>query len=246
MDIRRIVFLLREYFFPSGCALCGRFLIGAGECWYGLCEDCMEALKEEGPGGKDRCDCCGRPLVSEQGRCMQCRRGEVPCFDRIVTLYPYRGRYRRLLGAYKFGKNLSLGHFLAERIGETLTWVLDLYRGEAAAPALVPVPPRPGKLKKTGWDQVEYLTGLLEKGGASPLPLVRRCLRRLPSRVQKELDREHRRKNLQGKIMVRDGAPETAILLDDVITTGSTMDVCAAALKAGGAKRVLGICLFYD
>ena len=245
MNIQRIVFPLRDCFFPSGCALCGRSLVGAGEWWYGLCEDCTETLKKEGPGGKEHCDRCGRPLVSERGRCMQCRRGKVPGFDRIVTLYPYRGSYRKLLGAYKFGKNLSLGHFLAERIGETLTRILDPYRGEGAAPALVPVPPRPGKRKKTGWDQVEYLTGLLEKGGTAS-PLVRRCLRRLPSQAQKELDREHRKKNLLGKIVVRGRAPETAILLDDVITTGSTMDACAAALKAGGAKRVLGICLFYD
>jgi predicted amidophosphoribosyltransferase len=194
---------------------------------------------------------------------MPCRREEAPRFDRIATRYPYHGKYRKLLGAYKFGKNLPLGHFFAERIGEILTGLPDLCREKAAAPdpaeglplpvvpdtgpaapALVPVPPRPGKRKKTGWDQVEYLTRLLEKGGAA-VPPVCRCLRRLPSRVQKELGREQRRQNLRGKIVVRAGVPETAILLDDVVTTGSTMNACAAALKAGGARKVLGICLFY-
>jgi ComF family protein len=239
MNTDRIIFLLREYFFPSGCALCGSPLAGAGECWYGLCENCAEALKKSGPRGGDRCDCCGRPLVSELGRCMQCRNGDPRDFDRIIGLYPYRGVYRGLLGAYKFGRNLALGHFFAERIGETLAQIPDLRR-----PALVPVPPRPGKLHRTGWDQVEYLARLLEKKG-EPFPPVRRCLRRLPSGVQKELGREQRRHNLRGKIAVRKGAPETAILLDDVVTTGSTMDACAAALKAEGAQKVLGICLFY-
>jgi predicted amidophosphoribosyltransferase len=40
--------------------------------------------------------------------------------------------------------------------------------------------------------------------------------------------------------------PKTAILIDDVMTTGSTMDICASVLKAGGAERVYGVCLFYD
>ncbi|MDR1900516.1 MAG: ComF family protein [Treponema sp.] len=257
MNIRRIVSLLREYCFPSGCALCGGNLVGADECWYGICEPCAKRLR--GDRG-DRCDRCGRPLISEQGRCMSCRNGETRSFDRIVTLYPYRGACRKLLGAYKFGRHPALGHFFAERIRETLEEFPDLRSGEEPL-TLVPVPPRPGKVKKTGWDPVEHLAGLLEQGEAPPkrrsperrsperhsppIPL-RRCLKRLPSQSQKELDREHRRRNLLGKIVLRKKPPPAAVLLDDVITTGSTMDACAAALKAGGTQRVLGICLFYD
>jgi ComF family protein len=245
VDTGRIAFLLREYFFPSGCALCGGTLSGAEECRYGLCEGCREDLERRREDG-DRCDCCGRPLVSERGRCARCRDGEAPRLDGIVTLYPYRGKYRKLLGAYKFGGNPAPGRFLAEKIRETLARLPELRPGGEGGPVLVPVPPRPGKIGKTGWDQVEYLAKLLGGGGKGAPPLtVRRCLRRLPSRAQKELDREQRRRNLQGKILVRAGAPETAVLLDDIITTGSTMDACAAALRAGGARRVLGICLFY-
>jgi ComF family protein len=248
MKAERIIFLLREYCFPSGCALCGKNLSGTEECWYGLCENCIKVLEKNSLGDKDRgdrCDRCGRPLVSERGRCMQCRNGEAPCFDRIVTLYPYRGMYRKLLGAYKFGGNLALGHFFAERIRETLARIPEFRDGGEAGPVLVPVPPRPGKIHSAGWDQMEYLAGLLEKRGGPPLP-VSRCLRRLPTETQKKLDREQRRQNLRGKIVARTGAPETAILLDDVITTGSTMDACAAALRTGGAGKVLGICLFYS
>ncbi|MDR2134220.1 MAG: hypothetical protein LBP27_03865, partial [Treponema sp.] len=134
--------------------------------------------------------------------------------------------------------------------------------------AIVPVPPRPGKIKKTGWDQIEYLAALLEKppaekgsrkkrpepgagdanlraGSRLSLP-VRRCLKRLPSKSQKELNREDRGTNLKGRVIPGAAAPETAVLVDDVITTGSTMDACAEALKSGGAKKVYGICLFYD
>jgi predicted amidophosphoribosyltransferase len=102
------------------------------------------------------------------------------------------------------------------------------------------VPPRPGKIKKTGWDQIEYLAALLEKLS------IRRCLKRLPSKSQKELNRENRISNLKGRIILTGTPPETAVLIDDVITTGSTMDTCAEVLKTGGAKRVYGICLFYS
>jgi ComF family protein len=161
--------------------------------------------------------------------------------DRGILLFPYTGKYRRLLGAYKFGKTLGLGHFFAEQIRDVLKNRGDFFQGAAA---LVPVPPRPGKLRKNGWDQVEYLAKLLEKG-AGALPVCR-CLRRLPSRNQKTLNREDRKINLQGRIVPIRKAPLQAIILDDVCTTGSTLDACAGALKAGGAEKVYGLCLFYD
>ena len=105
----------------------------------------------------------------------------------------------------------------------------------------VPVPPRAGKIKKTGWDQIIYLAKLMEK----TYP-VQYCLTRMPSLSQKELNREDRLHNLKGRIIVSKLVPQNAVLFDDVYTTGATMEACAAALKAQGTKTVYGICLFYD
>jgi ComF family protein len=162
--------------------------------------------------------------------------------DRVTVIFPYTGQYRKLLGAYKFGKNPALGHFLEEKIQTAIGRLADPGPLPSPATVLCPVPPRPGKIRKTGWDQVEYLAKLLER---DKLP-VRRCLKRLPSRSQKTLDREHRLTNLKGRFIAVKKIPREVILFDDVITTGATLEACAAALKAAGAERVYGIALFYD
>jgi predicted amidophosphoribosyltransferase len=127
----------------------------------------------------------------------------------------------------------------------------------------VPVPPRPGKIRRTGWDQAVSLAGrldLLYRRNRSRLPLrmppaseasypclpVCRCLKRLPSKTQKELNREERKRNLKGRIIRIKEVPRRVLLFDDVITTGSTLDACAEILKEGGAERVYAVSLFYD
>jgi ComF family protein len=239
---RSMLFFLREYFFPSGCALCGAALVTTGEAWYGLCESCRSGIVSDRAGAARRCDRCGKPLVSEQGRCLPCRSAGETAFDRLFALFPYTGKYRRLLRAYKFGKNLALGNFLAEQIPEALRKLGAGGPGFQEA-VMVPVPPRPGKIRETGWDQVEYLAAVLEHTRILP---VARCLRRLSSRVQKELGQADRKINLRGRIVLKNRPPETVVLIDDVLTTGSTMEVCAGALKAGGAEQIRGICLFYN
>ena len=242
--ILRPAFFLREYFFPFGCSVCGTNLVGAGESWYGLCEECRAAVELEFSHGLagGTCDRCGRPLVSEHGSCLSCRAaGPSDAPDRTVVLFPYAGRYRNLLRAYKFGKNLAAGNFFAEKMLEVLG------SGEFPGAAVVPVPPRPGRVRETGWDQVEYLARLLEgRPGGNGGVKVSRCLRRLKSESQKELGREGRKTNLRRRIVAASRPPETAVVIDDVMTTGSTLAACAAALREAGTKTVFGLCLFWD
>ena len=241
--ICQTLFSLREYFFPTGCGGCGEALVSPPDAYYGLCGDCRAFFTARAAGEK-RCGICGKPIISEKDICLSCREKETSAngaynewIVKLRVLFPYTGKFRSVLGAYKFGKSPAVGNFLAG----CLTRALEDFGPEVLEEAAwVPVPPRPGKIRKQGWDQVEYLAG---KVGLLP---VCRCLKRLPSRSQKELNRQERGVNLKGRILCKRPPPKTAILFDDVITTGATLNACAKALLEGGAGRVYGVCLFYD
>ena len=210
-------------------------LCSPSDAYYGLCGECR-AFADAALAGESRCEVCGKHLISERQTCLSCRQTGKSPFVKLRALFPYTGKFRAMLAAYKFGKSLGVGNFLAQRLSSSLD---DLERA-----VWVPVPPRPGKIKSQGWDQVEYLAGLLEK--RHKRLGVCRCLKRLPSRTQKGLNREQRGSNLKGRIIRTRQPPETAVLFDDVITTGATLNACAQALLEGGTERVYGVCLFYD
>ena len=232
---KKLFLTIKDFLFPSACALCEKSLINEEEIGLGLCADCKDTLKI---ADTNKCAVCGKPLVSEIDTCLICRNNTQRSFERLWTLYPYTGKYRKLLTAYKFNKRLSIADFFSQK-------ALDLINSEPLLQeaVIVPVPPRPGKIKHSGWDQVEYLVKVIEKHSGKN---ASRVLKRRKSKVQKELNRSERLENLKGRIYTKDSAPETVIIIDDVITTGSTMEVCAQVLKEAGAKRVYGLCLFYD
>jgi len=256
---------LKEYLFPSGCGVCGEALFDPKDAWFGLCADCRSYLSSAFRGEK-HCGMCGRPLISEKETCLSCRQNGAADTglynERIVklkTLFPYSGKFRIMLGSYKFKKSLRVGNFLVKCLASAIENLVEsslIHNSHLTGPdpekpveaALVPVPPRPGKLKSQGWDQIELLAALLEKehkrsGHGIP---VCRCLKRLPSKSQKDLNREDRKNNLSKRIICTKMPPETAIIIDDVVTTGATLDACAAALLEKGAVRVYAACLFYD
>jgi len=234
--INKILLWGKNCLFPEDCALCESVLISLPETRLGLCEDCLTSITTNETDKK--CSVCGKPLISEIDTCLSCR-GAQHSYDRLWTIFPYTGKYRKILAAYKFEKKLPLADYFAEKIAEVVKNEPLLKNA-----VIVPVPPRPWKVRTTGWDQVERLVKRLEK--FLPNMTVSRCLKRGKSKVQKELNRNDRLNNLKGRILINGKAPDTALVIDDVITTGATIEVCSAVLKDNGTQKVYGLCVFYD
>ena len=239
----RLCSLAREYLFPQGCAVCHRPLIQQDEAWYGICADCQLLFDVD---REDRCDSCGRPLISEVHRCLDCRSRNNTVIDGAVSLFHYSGHGRRLLEAYKFHGYYAAGNFLAEKARAGLECFLSPVPEGAV---LTPVPPRPGKARQEGWDQTDYAARRVDKDRKKRkkegLPVLYPCLKRLSAARQKRLSFADRLVNLAGKIQVTRVVPSTVILFDDVITTVATLLACAEALKRAGAECVYTLTLFY-
>lgn len=112
------------------------------------------------------------------------------------------------------------------------------------AAAIVPVPPRKGKIRKNGWDQIEELCSFLEKRYGLK---VFRLLERNTSGQQKKLSRQQRLESIKTAYSLKPGIfklPQSVCLIDDVCTTGSTLESCAEILKKAGVQKVNAVTLF--
>lgn len=187
------------------------------------------------------CSKCGRPLVSEKGVCCSCASTPwMSAMDRIIPLFPYDGGGQRLLTSWKIDGCRGLSAIFASVIDKNLSTIPDI----KLHATIVPVPPRPGKIRSKGWDQIEELSRILENKHHVK---IERILQRTAREQQKSLGREARLHNMKGNISCLNvKAPETAIIIDDLMTTGATLESCAEALKNAGSRVVYGLTLFHD
>ena len=227
---------------PEHCALCGCSLAGRrspGAPSVPLCSRCFDAagkaLLKNCSCGFGFCGTCGYPLTSENRFCLSCREDEH-LFDSAEGLFLYRGTGMKLIRAYKFNKCRELAGFFAMLAEEA-------YCRRYAGSVIVPVPARPSAKRRRGWDQIEEICRRLDRTIA-----VSRCLRRDNGAAQKSLNFAERKRNLKGSIHFKSPleAPSSVLLLDDVITTGSTFDYCAETLKNAGAKTVRCLAIAID
>ncbi len=224
-----------DLIYPPGCMVCGRD-VDAKE-W--ICQACDESL----PRLTGRlCKRCSLPLEGHfvgPFECPNCR-DHIPAFETAVSAMRARGAVRELIHRFKYDSASSLAVPLGQWLREALLdGRLELIHPETL---LVPVPLHPVRIRERGYNQSELLAREISR--AEGLHLANILERTRATRTQTALDRREREENLDGAFRLRSGAnvrDREILLVDDVLTTGSTIDACAKVLKSAGAYRVRAV-----
>lgn len=190
-----------------------------------VCRACERDL--ERPAGE--CERCASPLAPG-GRCIACR-GRRLAFDAALARYDYRFPLDRLVQRFKYGGDLAVGRWLAERLAERAA--------SMPRPDLLVAPPLgAARLRERGFNQALEIARVV--GRRLRLAVDAHAIeRRRDTPPQARLDRRARQANLRGVFeCVRDLDGLRIAIVDDVLTTGATADALARALKEAGAAHV--------
>jgi competence protein ComFC len=160
-------------------------------------------------------------------------------FSRAVCACRTQGVVRDCILRFKYNREMYFGpHLVDWLLGAAQRWI-----DWREIDGIVPVPLHPRKQRRREFNQAEYLAAGLSK--VVNVPVLKRNLRRVKDTpTQTKLDAESRMKNLRDAFAVRDAAAfkgKRLVILDDVFTTGATMDSCAKTLRKAGAKDVIAL-----
>ena len=219
--------------FPMECELCKK-----AAYFMPICPDCEKRLISEKI--VNRCQSCGKELFFEKDLCIKCRNDDIRLqgFLSVYPRYSYVLQKKRLLYLWKVANNRSFLFFFAKAIFRVLQ---DKYQNIP----VVPVPPRPNKIRDKGWDQIEDLVFILENKYKVK---VLRILERITETQQKKLSKDERfsesKNSYLAKNPIPENLPEEVVLIDDVITTGATMNSCREILTSLGITKIHVVSLF--
>ena len=223
-----------EMIFPSRCSCCRLGLPRKGQV---ICSDCLSTIHYlQSP----LCSCCGRGLPDSSGGdhlCGFCLR-QPPVYARARAVVRYEEPVSHLLHLLKYAADSSTLPALAHVIEPFAYDLAQEFR--PAVDRVIPVPLFPGRLKKRGLNQSLLLARIFFPQAGAAL-LVDAMIRTRDTPPQTTLDGAARRKNLRAAFAVR--YPDAVygrriFLVDDVLTTGTTVSECAKTLLAAGAVEV--------
>jgi competence protein ComFC len=228
--------------FPAPCRICARMLDTGNRVPF--CYACATALSQALP--EPLCGQCGRPVIStavansvSPSLCHLCRRGAYD-FDCVRSFGAYTPSMARAILMLKYGQVTPLGSWFANYL------LLEVIRRNSAAfavDAVVPVPLHSSRLRERGYNQAELIARPLARSLGVPLRSYL-LVRTRPRPDKLRLTRRERWETVRGAYAMREGTQVDklrVLLVDDVFTTGATLDACSRALRRAGATRVVGL-----
>jgi competence protein ComFC len=222
---------MASLFYPPACAVCSD-MVDAGEY---LCTGCDAKLTRIVP---PFCAKCSEPFpaaISNIFTCANCGHRRLH-FDAAVAAYRSRGIVRKVVLHFKYSGQIHLRHLVARWL---ITALDDERLRSATFDIIVPVPLHPARERERGFNQSALIAELLSAHTMLPVqPLLQRVRY---TTTQTVFDRAERMQNLHGAFRLRKTAVVRGLrvlLVDDVLTTGSTLSECARVLKMAGAGSV--------
>jgi ComF family protein len=223
--------------YPGTCVVCGRLLTVEQSHF---CGDCRTALTADPQPSCQRCAASVGPFVDTTTGCLRCR-SESFHFERVLRLGPYEGLLRQTILRMKRLR----GELLADPLGDALAERLRPLLAELRPEVVIPIPLHWWRRLQRGYNQSEALARRLASCLRLPCrPSWLRRIRYTPS--QRQQSPTTRRENVRGAFRAWPHAGltgRTILLVDDVLTTGSTASEAAGALRAVGAARVIVVVL---
>lgn len=221
---------LLDMLFPKYCFLCQR------EGSY-LCQDCLSTIDIL---ENSFCLCENPQRLPEPGKCRSCR---TKSLNGLYFAVSYKNELvKNLIRKFKYEpciKNLSEN--LALLIITHFNLIQKSFGGQDYI--LIPIPLAKRRLRRRGFNQSEEIAKKLSEN--LEIPVAGGCLLKIKeTSLQMELSKEMRMENIKGVFAVENAKiikGKKILLVDDVYTTGSTMEECAKILKASGAKEVWGV-----
>lgn len=228
--MRNIVQNILEIVYPPHCCVC------KGPSRESICASCEKTLPLLSP---PYCRKCGTPEHLD-GLCSRCQT-ESPSFDRVRSSCAYSGSMKKAIASFKFHGKRRLAQALAPLM-------LQLFEREFALDTIdfiIPVPLHAKRESRRGFNQSTLLGEHLSE--ARHIPLKPELLERIrDTATMNKLGWPERRENMKGAFRIKDAESVKAahiLLIDDIITTGATLNEIAHLLKMNGASRVQGITL---
>ena len=215
---------IRFAIFPPLCVLCGM----PGEGQVDLCRGCLDEL----PFNRQACRLCGAPLTADSVVCGHCPRRPPP-MARSYIPFRYDAPLDHLLQQLKFHRALHLAPLLGALMAAEIR-----QRSAPLPQCLLPVPLHPGRLRERGYNQALELARPLSRLLAIPIA-PRLCRRERATIAQTSLQGAERRRNLRGAFVAEAmEMPRHVAIVDDVVTTGATVEELARTLRRAGVEEV--------
>jgi len=215
---------IQTLLFPSRCVLCG----DPGAQNLDLCHGCLAEL----PRNSHSCHTCALPLPAESSewQCGACQK-KAPAYDHTVAPLHYRYPVDHLLTQLKFQQKLVHARLLGTLMTRWLT--------QPALPELlVPVPLHSARLRERGYNQALELARPIARELELPID-TRICQRANATAAQSGLNLEQRRTNMRNAFVVTGNLRAKHIaIIDDIVTTGHTVNEMARILRRAGAERI--------